>query len=160
WSRTYRGGAFLLLLAAAGSCRREEAGRGGAGPDASRTPAEAHAVPFDEPVVARPVKGDAAQAAPLVPQAMQAFELRDFERALELSDRALALDPSCAPARMVRIRVLREEAPTMDLDRALVDVRTLRLDAPDEPALIAAEGLLRFHLGQVEAAHPLLERAL
>src|SRR5262245_50980615 len=145
---THPGCAALLLLLLPCCAREREA------------PAPASAAPLEEPAVARPRPGDAAKAAPLVPQAMQALERRDLVRALALAEQALALDPACAPARLVRVRVLREEAPTMDLDRALVDVRTLRLDAPDEPALIANEGLLRFHLGQHEAARPLLERAL
>lgn len=152
--------ALLLALLSFLSCERDGAARGGADANGSHAGATPAAAPADEPAVTRPVPGDAARAAALVPQAVQALERRDLARALELADRALALDPAHAPARLLRVRALILDGPTMDLDRALVDVRTLRLDAPDDPALIADEGLLRFRLGQPEAARPLLERAL
>jgi tetratricopeptide (TPR) repeat protein len=160
-ARTSPGRAALLVaLLPFCACAREGSAAGGADANAARAPAAERASTADEPAVARPVPGDAARAAALVPQAVQALERRDLAQALELADRALALDPAHAPARLLRVRTLIEDGPTMDLDRALVDVRTLRLDAPDDPALIADEGLLRFRLGQPEAARPLLERAL
>jgi Tfp pilus assembly protein PilF len=144
----------LLLVLSLCACERESVASGGATTTAAPIPAA-----IDEPAVEPPAHGDAGRAAPLVPQAVQALERRDFTRALDLADRALVLDPAHAEARLVRVRVLLEEGPDMDLDRALLDVRTLRLDAPDDPALIANEGLIRFHLGQQERARPLLERA-
>lgn len=107
----------------------------------------------------RPLPGDRVLALERLAPAARLAAAGAVEAAFDVIEQALRADPACAEALVQRARLRLEEGPLHDPFQGLHDARLAAQVAPDDPAVIATEGLARFLLGDSERARPLLERA-
>lgn len=142
----------ICIIAWIGCSRRED---GGAPP-----PAAAPAAPALDVPLALPVAGDAAKAEKLVARARELDTGGAAEAALTGASQALASDPACVPALLLRAKLRMREGELYDPIAALVDARLAARLAPGDPDALASEGFARHMTGDSARARVLLERYL
>ncbi len=121
------------------------------------TASVALAPPADEPL-ARPESGDRVLALELLAKVQRLEAYGATEEALRASEKALEADPSCIEARLLRAKLFIGDGDLHDPFAGLREARLAALVQPDDPAVIATEGLARFVLCDSARAQPLLER--
>jgi Flp pilus assembly protein TadD len=107
-----------------------------------------------------PRAGDAAKAEKLVARAKELDGSGAAELALAGANQALAADPACVAALLLRAKIRMREGELYDPTGALVDARLASRIAPDDPEAIASEGFARHMNGDAAGARTLLERYL
>jgi tetratricopeptide (TPR) repeat protein len=112
---------------------------------------------LDAPIE-RPQSGDRVLALERLQPIARLLAAGAAEPAFDALTQALLADPACVEALVRRAQLRLEEGPFHDPFQALLDARTAALIAPDDPAVIAAEGLSRYLLGDGERSRALLER--
>jgi tetratricopeptide (TPR) repeat protein len=145
----------ICIIAWIGCSRRED---GSAPPAAAPTRAQEGAVA--EAPLALPKAGDAAKAEKLVARARELDSGGAAEAALAGASQALAADPACVPALLLRAKLRMREGELYDPIAALVDARLAARLAPDDPDALASEGFARHMNGDAARARTLLERYL
>lgn len=113
----------------------------------------------DEPLE-KPVPGDPTRAAAAARRGLQAMQSARVDEAFQSFNEAVEADPALVDARLLRAQLLTSKSRYFNPQVALRDVRIAALVEPQNPAVIAAEGLLRYQLGQLARAAPLLKQFL
>lgn len=144
----------ICIIAWIGCSRREEPDRGVA-PSAA-APLDAA---VDAPLTA-PRRGDVAQGQKLCLRAHELDEGGAAEAALAQADLALAADPACVPALLLRAQIKLRDGDLCDPIAALVAARRAALVAPDDPDVVVSEGFARHRNGDSARARALLEQWL
>jgi Flp pilus assembly protein TadD len=143
----------ICIIAWIGCSRRED---GAAPPAGGAAPAE----PAVETPLVVPRPGDAARAEKLVARARELESAGSAGAALDGASAALAADPACVAALLLRAKIRMREGDLYDPTGALVDARLALLLAPEDPDAIASEGFARHMNGDAARARALLERYL
>jgi Flp pilus assembly protein TadD len=140
-------------------CSRHAGSDGGAAPSANGPAGDAST---DAPLTP-PRHGDGKQveqAARFCARANQLDQGGAAGAALAAVNQALAADPACLAALLLRAKLEMREGELYDPVDALVDARLAALLAPDDPDVVATEGFARHMNGDATRARALLERWL
>ncbi|MFO0984205.1 MAG: hypothetical protein U1E76_21200 [Planctomycetota bacterium] len=113
-----------------------------------------------EEALQKPAAGDRDGAVAAVRKAFAAMQAGRLEEAAQLATAAVDLDPALVDARVLRSQILSMPGKQFNPLVGLRDVRIAALVEPENPAVVAAQGLLRYQLGQTERARGFLEAFL